>query len=889
MPSSSYVQGDVIDVTCGQLTGKLHKNKFYCPGIHRECIEQPDGKFISPKMFTIMGEKERLKDWKNAVRIHGLQLRRYIDSGQLDFYRHEEYCTGRCVARTPISSTPGEKVSTASTTNRRRSLTVSPFIPPDFPVEKKLVRSPVPKVEFVGSINEHTYCHLPDDSERLAPEEQVDVKPDMTVLQNFLKRSTASFSKPSSTEASTSNDKNEENKDVAVGLDDKPLATDQLNIPIEFSSINTADSSYKDDKNFWTGIIEFGFLDVFLVDIKDHINILRKNLVTGGLPEDCYKMSVIVRVLGLMDKFKKKMATYKLSMEKQEAKLEKEMEELKTQVAIFERRKEALKKKSEKFKSLLQINTEYKADPNSSAEGSSNKTSSIVSSTVSLVPRQGQVQPVVLKTNSEVEGLKIIQTTSNASNSLLRNKSFVKKVLLTSVPSDQKNDLKQVTVTIARLKECLEGNKKVPVAQVVDVNSAMEGVTPTVMEKSVYVPPQAATSEEVIADTELETDVVDTTSDNLNKDGVPISTEVVSSSPEFTATANTSTESEKSSSSSMTTTSLAQLVAEKLDGRFYIDGKPRMKRIKLNSTFQKTNTAVKDKLRDRLKTGPPVVEDGEGETSKQTGFTCDDTSDNDSNDTSSEAKRRKAEESTDENQKELVDKETRIPFYGVKRKTITEIIVSKEIAESTKHILRGANEIIPGNVPKTVKRDSECDISKQTESTCDGTSDNDSTDTSSEAKRRKTEESTDENQKELVDKVTGIPYYGVKRKTVTEIIVSKEVAEKTKHILRGANEIMYENIPKTVKNVIDSGVKVEKQKVTVKKSVERKDEKDHVFEVKSENGNVGSKTEISCQTPLDGIREKVIDSSVVASRRSSRKTPHLFTWGSKTDIVKKVL
>ena len=41
---------------------------------------------------------------------------------------------------------------------------------------------------------------------------------------------------------------------------------------------------------------------------------------------DCYKLSVIVRVLGLMDKFKRKMATYKFSMEQQEAKLEKEME-----------------------------------------------------------------------------------------------------------------------------------------------------------------------------------------------------------------------------------------------------------------------------------------------------------------------------------------------------------------------------------------------------------------------------------------------------------------------------------------------------------------------------------------------------------------------------------
>jgi len=61
-------------VTCGALTGQLVRSKFLCPGIHQHCIEF-DGRLITPKMFSVMGEKERLKDWKNAIRIGGVSFR----------------------------------------------------------------------------------------------------------------------------------------------------------------------------------------------------------------------------------------------------------------------------------------------------------------------------------------------------------------------------------------------------------------------------------------------------------------------------------------------------------------------------------------------------------------------------------------------------------------------------------------------------------------------------------------------------------------------------------------------------------------------------------------------------------------------------------------------
>ena len=66
--------GDTIDVTCGVLAAKLHRERFICPGINRECIEY-NGQLITPKTFYVMAEKGSLKDWKNAIRINGKKIR----------------------------------------------------------------------------------------------------------------------------------------------------------------------------------------------------------------------------------------------------------------------------------------------------------------------------------------------------------------------------------------------------------------------------------------------------------------------------------------------------------------------------------------------------------------------------------------------------------------------------------------------------------------------------------------------------------------------------------------------------------------------------------------------------------------------------------------------
>ena len=63
-----------IPVHCGSFQGMLHRNKFFCPGLRSECIELSDGRWVTPKVFSIIGGKASLKNWKNAVRINNVSL-----------------------------------------------------------------------------------------------------------------------------------------------------------------------------------------------------------------------------------------------------------------------------------------------------------------------------------------------------------------------------------------------------------------------------------------------------------------------------------------------------------------------------------------------------------------------------------------------------------------------------------------------------------------------------------------------------------------------------------------------------------------------------------------------------------------------------------------------
>ncbi|CDQ83467.1 unnamed protein product [Oncorhynchus mykiss] len=82
-------------ITCGECKAVLLVKKFVCPGINVKCVKYED-QLISPKQFVHMSGKATLKDWKRAIRMGGVMLRKMMDSGQLDFYEHNTLCTNTC-------------------------------------------------------------------------------------------------------------------------------------------------------------------------------------------------------------------------------------------------------------------------------------------------------------------------------------------------------------------------------------------------------------------------------------------------------------------------------------------------------------------------------------------------------------------------------------------------------------------------------------------------------------------------------------------------------------------------------------------------------------------------------------------------------------------------
>ncbi|KAM6903391.1 glucocorticoid modulatory element-binding protein 1 [Lycodopsis pacificus] len=96
---SEQVDGDDVEIgcpiTCGDSKAVLLVKKFVCPGINVKCVKYED-QLISPKQFVHISGKATLKDWKRAIRMGGIMLRKMMDSGQLDFYQHSTLCTNTC-------------------------------------------------------------------------------------------------------------------------------------------------------------------------------------------------------------------------------------------------------------------------------------------------------------------------------------------------------------------------------------------------------------------------------------------------------------------------------------------------------------------------------------------------------------------------------------------------------------------------------------------------------------------------------------------------------------------------------------------------------------------------------------------------------------------------
>ncbi|XP_040293134.1 glucocorticoid modulatory element-binding protein 2 isoform X2 [Bufo bufo] len=98
-------------ITCGDSKADLLWRKFVCPGINVKCVQYNDH-LISPKEFVHLAGKSTLKDWKRAIRMNGVMLRKIMDSGELDFYQHSKVCSNTC--RSTKIDVTGSRVSLCS-------------------------------------------------------------------------------------------------------------------------------------------------------------------------------------------------------------------------------------------------------------------------------------------------------------------------------------------------------------------------------------------------------------------------------------------------------------------------------------------------------------------------------------------------------------------------------------------------------------------------------------------------------------------------------------------------------------------------------------------------------------------------------------------------------
>lgn len=320
---------NILTVTCGNLVGNLHRDRFFCPGIHRECIEI-NGMFVTPKRFSVMGEKARLKDWKNAVRLNGFQLRKYIDSGILKFSNHESMCTGRCIARAP-----GARSGPAADTL--------------LPQETKLSR-PLGIFTTVEGNNMMKIKQIPSEDQWSNGDTEEDVKPDVNQLQlQMLQAQSMSVNKTYTASPSRVT------KTILPHIYPTHITPVVPMVPPDEGDMDMTEEDCE-DRLLWKGIVELGLVDEFFREIKASLDGLKNGMIKRQVPlSDSRKISVIVKELGLMQKLKYKLEAHQTDMERQRQKLDREMEELQRKVREFEAKKALLKRKSECFEQLLDI------------------------------------------------------------------------------------------------------------------------------------------------------------------------------------------------------------------------------------------------------------------------------------------------------------------------------------------------------------------------------------------------------------------------------------------------------------------------------------------------------------------------------------------------------
>jgi len=73
--------------------------------------------WLTPKEFVNFAGKSTLKDWKRAIRIKGVMLRKLIENGDLNYYDHDNSCSNQCRSNKSFDE-PASQSHTESSNNQ---------------------------------------------------------------------------------------------------------------------------------------------------------------------------------------------------------------------------------------------------------------------------------------------------------------------------------------------------------------------------------------------------------------------------------------------------------------------------------------------------------------------------------------------------------------------------------------------------------------------------------------------------------------------------------------------------------------------------------------------------------------------------------------------------
>ncbi|CAK8683212.1 unnamed protein product [Clavelina lepadiformis] len=297
-------------ITCGNNKADLVWKKFICPGINAKCVKCGD-EWYTPKEFVNVAGKSTLKDWKRAIRINGVMLRKMIENGELNYYDHDNNCSNQCRSNKSSSFDTGDKPYSFESDTREPTRELS--------LDNGPIRSSSEDLSFVNK--------------RSLP----------STLYKSQESNAGSLHAANSLERSSSEDS---------GLSGSPHLDGML-----MRDVAVTIDKVQDLSTFWNGIIRMDLFDDIVRDVITQITNLRSKTAHTCMIslEDVVTMTNLVNSLEMIPSIVHKMSLHKHNVEKQAEESNQTIQELEKKLAEQKKFEQDLKRKSQHLDNVMSL------------------------------------------------------------------------------------------------------------------------------------------------------------------------------------------------------------------------------------------------------------------------------------------------------------------------------------------------------------------------------------------------------------------------------------------------------------------------------------------------------------------------------------------------------